>query len=408
MSNKTLVIHRERYRGQLSVGARNGNRIFVGWLASDPTSDLDFHIYTKNLTEYMSVEMSKIGFKTQSYSESKLTLLQQAEMCKMDFCLINQRGYWSSQINHEITNYLDNIYSNQSIIGDFKNLTGISLVNMKWWVQAGRPDPDSSDFCWFAKQHGASGWPEQLIKTVNLNPALDTHQQVLQNFKNTVLNTNVFFCANTEQINLNPERDIPTDEIITVAGGLGAILLAYSNQMPPGSGIRIIDTSPLAIAMSRRIIQEWDGEDYPAFVKMLMEQNPDQLVNFRGVRQLHIAARSLPKLSDFKNWFNTVFKTYDITYQQLDLMDFQQVQDLLTSIDVSRKRTVVINFSNVYHYVPSSFDYGYDIRNDLNNQTVRLISELAEQGDTQIEFLGCQPGDFYNVLRMFPWRKTKE
>ena len=398
----------KRYLGALKVGEDTGNRIFVGWLAANPTEDQDFQTYSKNLAEYMSYEMHMAGFKHQGYSDTPLELLNRAASADMTFCLINQIGYWSSQFNHEITNYLNKYYSGESIVGDYESFGGITLVNIDWWVQAGRPDPESTEFSTLAHQASVSSWPEGLIAVVDMDPDLDNHDSIMERMHRTVLNTDVFFCANTEDRDITPDRNsaLVTDLIVTVAGGLSAVLMAYTNNMPAGSSIQVIDTSPLAIAMSKKIFQEWDGTNYMEFVHQLMEQNLDRYDDFRGVRNLPLIEQLLSELPDFVPWFRDVFSTYDISYATVDLMNYDQTAKLLDSIDISKHRQVVINFSNVYHYVPSSFYNNHNNRRSLAIRVMSKVGDLSVGGNTKIKLLMKVPEGVSKLLSMFPWRNN--
>jgi hypothetical protein len=394
------------YLGSLNVGASTGEQITVGWLPAPDNTDLDFQTYSKNLAEYMACEMHFAGFQNQIYSDSVSDLLERTELLGSKFCLINQIGYWSSQFNHEITRYLTQHYTGQSVVGDL-DLRGITLVNISWWVQAGRPAPGTAEFKLLATRAGYSDWPTDLIIVADMCPTAPDYDNTMASLHATTFNTDVFFCANTEDRNLTPDTSPAqvTDHIITVAGGLSAVLMAYTYSMPANSTIQVIDTSPLAIEMSQQIFNHWDGVDYKKFVEQLMAQNPDQVLNFRGIRQLDLIDSVVSQLPGFRTWFLEVFPTYNISYSFVDLMNYSDVEQLMSCIDLTQDRQVVVNFSNVYHYVPSSFYMNYDTRRSLSVKVMRLLGDMTVSNKTKIKLLGGHLPNHKKMLDMFPWRK---
>jgi hypothetical protein len=418
------------YRGAEGLDHNIVQQVLVGWLKAQPTSVAEFHDFSKKFSEYQSCEMHLVGFVDQAYGNTILELLTTAEAQGKQFCLVHEIGNLHGQLLNEFEGFMNHHYSNQAIVGinEYQRLGGVMLINIGWWVSAGRPDPATDEFLVSAFQHGVRNWPDEAskeysfmeIKITNLHPTTPNgYKRVLERVRKTLFNTDVFFCANTEDFNLSMQvSDIPTDTIISIAGGLSAVLMAYSNQMPPGSDIHIIDCSPLAIKMSKEIFENWDGTNYAGFIQQLMEKDPTINEKLRGVRKLSEINQSIDKLPNFVEWFNSTFKTYKIHYTELDLMEYQPVKELLMSvcgIDPElnpekhmrrglKTRRVEINFSNVYHYAPSAFYFGYTERKSMAEKTQRLAYRLSDMTATEIQLNGGSIGEYTELLEMFPWR----
>ena len=425
--------NKEIYRGTLNVGGHLSDGILVGWLRAEPTSNTEFHVYSKNTAEYLACEMHMIGFTDQIYGDTVLELLNKTEKSGKKFCFINQIGYWSSQIHHEFEYFITNTYSNEAVVGinEYDLLCGIALVNIDWWVSAGRPDPNTDEFYIQATKQGIRRWPNELtrdykfqeIKINNMHPANpDGHQRIMERMHRQIFQTEIFFCANTEDFSMEPVHDgIVTDTIITVAGGLSAVLMAYSNNMPAGSTIHVVDTSPLAIRMSREIFENWDGANYADFIQSIIQADSSITERLRGVRQLSAIDDAIKKLPGFDEWFKSTFKTYKINYTQLDLMQYDSVKKLLMEVTGAvtdndpdrimilkaaqqKTRRVDINFSNVYHYAPSSFYVDYNTRRTMSVNLSRLVARLSALTSTTLRLNGGTIADYNELLEMFPWR----
>jgi hypothetical protein len=419
----------EIYRGTVTIHNISDN-IVVGWLRADPTSNTDFHVYSKNTAEYLACEMWMIGFTDQIYANTVLELLKKTEAAGKQFCFINQIGYWSSQLHHEFEYFINNTYAGESIVGinDQQLVGGICLVNIDWWVAAGRPDPETDEFYIQAVDHGVRCWPDEVtkdfkfqeIKINNLHPSTPNYHRVMERMRENTLETEVFFCANTEDFSLRYEdTGVTTDTIITVAGGLSAVLMAYSNRMPAGSTIHVVDTSPLAIAMSKQIFENWDGTDYAGFINKLIAADGSIAAKLRGVRQLKAIDVAISGLDGFPQWFNSTFKTYNIYYTELNLMQYEPVKKLLIDVaglghdpdkilvrsSLPKQRRVDINFSNVYHYAPSAFYVNYDTRREIAVKVSRFIGRISASSTTEIRLNGGAIADYTPLLEMFPWRK---
>ena len=422
------------YRGTVNVGSKLDQEVIVGWLKADPTGHPDFPVYSKNTAEYLACELQMIGFNDQIYGDTILEILQKTELAGKRFCFLNQIGYWSSQIHHEFNYFINNTYSDQAIVGIdlYGRLCGLALVNIDWWISAGRPDPETDEFYVAAIAQGVRRWPDshskdylfQEIRVSNLNPATaHEYDRVMDRMNRLILQMDIFFCANTEDFALDAVNDgIPTDTIITVAGGLSAVLMAYSNNMLPGATIHIVDTSPLAIAMSREIFQNWDGTNYADFIHKLIDADIDVSARLRGVRLLPAIDEALKKIPGFPEWFNNTFKTYNIHYTELNLMEYEPVKKLLMMVsgidDMHdpdktlivksarlKQRRVDINFSNVYHYAPSAFYIDYNTRFEMSNKLARLVARISAASTTVLHLNGGNIINYTKLLEMFPWRK---
>jgi hypothetical protein len=404
------------YQGRPTTIAKSLNDdILVGWFAAEPTDDPKFLQMSRNMSEFLTCEMVYTGFWNQVYSDSLVEILHQAEQQSRRFCLLHQVGWWGGGLYHMISDIINTQYNEQAVLGlgGPQDLNGILLINIKWWVEAGRPDPKSDEFFKLATQAGGIPWPMTTLRRArvsNLHPAAGAEHHACMAEE---LDTDVFFCANTEDFSLSTTQDQTniTDTIITVAGGLSAVLLSYTECMPPGSKIVVIDNSPTAINMSRMVFERWDGQEYSKFIETLISEKFIQPTKLRGRHKLPQVDEGLKKIPGFVEWFNTVFKTYQIEYRSVDLLDTRAVKFLLEDVIMNPAATnsgtgrkVFINFSNVYHYMPTAAHLSYDSRSAVSDEVSQLIMQTCRLANAKPKVKSSRILDFTDILRMFPWR----
>lgn len=393
------------------------NDMLVGWFPALGSQCPDFQSRSRNMAEFLACEMVYAGYLNHVYDHSLLKIFQAAEAQGRRFCLLVQVGWWSSALIYSIDSILDSHQNRPSVIGlgGNDNLSGMSIVDIDWWVSAGRPDPGNIDFFQLARQHGAVGWPERagerILRIMSLHPdASETHKRRFAEESDI----DIFFCANTEDFSLDTvsAHNYTTDTIITVAGGLSAVLLSYGEQMPAGSRIVVVDTSELAIKMSKLIFQEWDGENYAEFMERLIAQGTVNVKKLRGEHKLRKVDAELKKIPGFVEWFNTVFKTYKIEYRDVDLLNPDSVKNLLEDVILrhgpssTSSRRVYIHFSNVYHYMPTAAVVSYDVRRSVAAKVKEIIVDVCARGNVTSSKIKDIGRDLRGVLNVFPWRQA--
>mgnify|MGYP003651785316 CR=1 FL=1 len=144
-----------------------------------------------------------------------------------------------------------------------------------------------------------------------------------------------FFIANTENLPItkfalqeriekykSPGRthfDGKFDQIIVPAAGMSPLIYAFKFNLKKGQRLVIYDVNKFAINLTRRIIEEYKGQDYIDFAHNLMDSyiKPGEEWNdyFKGVPQLGDMKETIEKLNKkgFQQWIDDILPTLQIT-----------------------------------------------------------------------------------------------
>ena len=311
-----------------------------GWLYNNSIKDDFARGYTKNLTDYWSMELG-FYFHEQMANDTIEGLLENAVENKYKKILVFKQGTTplSNFKEQFVQFYEDN--KDATFIGhivdkgdEYYSLHPQAfMIDVDWWIKAGKPawgSPENKPLEAIEPARSISNWhddytphwigPGKNNKTYNakhtgwnlVKSLLDDQQRIVSWNKNIrdekhysypeikedgprhlsgvmeQIDLDIFFIANTEplrDIHLEverrklqyPEWDEKWDTLVVPAAGLTPLIYAFELGCDKYSKILVYDISKFAINITKTIIEKWDGTNYEKFATDLMNQlAPDE------------------------------------------------------------------------------------------------------------------------------------
>lgn len=306
-----------------------------GWLYNNTIKDDFARGYTKNLTDYWSMELG-FYFHEQMADDTIEGLLTQAHKNGYKKILVFKQGTTPlSNFKEEFVKFYEK-NSDCTFIGhivdkgdEYYSLHPQAfMIDVEWWNNAGCPEwgePSNTPLEAVEPARSMDNWhddytphwiaPGKISRTYTsthtgwniIKAMLDDGKRIVSWNKEirtekhysypevkqdgyrhlsgvtNQIDMNIFFIANTEplrDLHLEVERrklqypdwNEKFDTLVVPAAGLTPLIYAFELGCDKYSKLLIYDISKFAISITRAIIEEWDGNDYESFAKKLMHK----------------------------------------------------------------------------------------------------------------------------------------
>lgn len=427
----------------------NSKEIALGWLYNNNIKDDFAKGYTKNLTDYWSIEFYHF-FQTQFADENIYDLLKKAYDNGFSSILVFKQGCTLRGPNFlpEFKKFL-NKNNNVKFIGHvldkvegyYEVHPQTFFIDLNWWAKSGFPEwgertwdspletlepirseenhHDEYTPYWIApgknlktyKGHRGEGW--NIVKSL-----IESGEKILSwprsirvskqyayaevendgprhraELLEEISTDELCFIANTETFpNIEyyiksrqlPEWDNNFHQVVTPAAGISTLVFAFKLGLKKGDNIVIYDISKFAIKYTETLINEWNvnNNSYTEFAEYYMKQNESG--GYRGMDKLIYTEELVDKLKEegFSEWVNNDLKHINIDTIELNLFDQHKHGELLELLDPTLM--TYFHFTNVFHYMPSSFYYSLKQKWQLSNDLIFKIKEQYTKNNALI------------------------
>lgn len=368
----------------------------------------------RNITEYWTQEISCYTNKI-TCNKDTLSILNWAESQNLDFVIVSAIGTNLSgrgNILNNLAQWFDENRDNITVVGHILDKKDryyelhhqFFIVNVKWWISVGRPDPGQESFEeWQAEEpvRSQENWhddytpywisPGSTCRTYSgrrwgwklIKAALDTGHTVrslTEQQRNTKfylypevpdyytkLHDIIFqmqmyghFVANTESVPTLPDN-VTVDTVVTTGGGVSPLLSAYLAGLKPGGKVIVFDCSPISIAIQsgfrnkKATFKNFREE----FRNLFNEGLPYE--NLSAVFKAEINVNRMQEIIDelmpqgLEDFINNVWPNLCYLPVRGDFFNPRDIDRIFDKIEPNEK--VLINLSNVFHYQNSAWFY---------------------------------------------------
>lgn len=412
--------------------SKNHNKeITLGWLYNNNIKDDFAKGYTKNLTDYWSIEFAHY-FPTQFAEETIYDLLKKAYDNGFSSILVFKQGCTlrGDRFLPELKTFL-NENNNIKFIGHildrqegyYEVHPQTFFIDLNWWAEVGFPEwgertrnspletlepirseenhHDQYTPHWIAPSknlktyQGLRGegwnivkaliesgekilsWPRsiRLAKQYAYAEVENDGPRHRAELLEEISTDELCFIANTETFEHIEHYDNNFQQIVTPASGISTLVFAFKLGLKKGDNIVIYDISKFAIKYTEALINEWNvnNNSYTEFAKHYMRRHESG--GYRGVNKLSITEEVVDKLKKegFAEWINNDLKHINIDTIELNLFDQHKHGELLQLLDPTLM--TYFHFTNVFHYMPSSFYYSLKQKWQLSNDLLFKIKK---------------------------------
>jgi len=424
--------------------------ITVGWLYNNNIKDDFAKGYTKNMTDYWSVELG-VFFSKQFASDTIFDLLTQAHKDGFSQIIVFKQGTTLRGPNflpefkkfHEANpdaKFIGHVLDRQE--GYYEVHPQAFFIDLNWWAEAGFPEwgertgnspletivpirskenhHDQYTPHWIAPGKDLKTYQELRGEGWNIVKALiESGEKVLSwphecrvakqyayaevkedgprhraQFLDEVQVTNSFFIANTETFPENLLEEATSrgrwplfEQIVCPAAGLTALIFAFKLGLKRRDTVLIYDVSKSAIEYTLKIFDEYDpNTSYIEFAKKMMDSVEG--VNFKGQNQLINSQETIDELNKegFAEWKKEEFRFMNIRIEQLNLFDVHRYKGLTRRIE---NKMTYIHLSNIFHYMPTSFYYSLQQRYELGRELLHKLHERSIDNNMLVYNADC-------------------
>jgi Fe-S cluster biosynthesis and repair protein YggX len=431
--------------------------ITVGWLYNNNIKDDFAKGYTKNMTDYWSVEFG-IFFDKQFAGDTIFDLLTQAHKDGFSQIIVFKQGTTLRGDSflpefkkfHEANpdaKFIGHVLDRQE--GYYEVHPQAFFIDLNWWAEAGFPEwgertwdspletivpirskenhHDQYTPHWIAPGKDLKTYQGQRGEGWNIVKSLiESGEKILSwshecrvakqyayaevkedgprhrsQFLEEIQFNNSFFIANTETIPFElmelataKHRWPLFEQIVCPASGLTALIFAFKLGLKRRDTVLIYDVSPSAIKYTLKIFDEYDpNTSYIEFAKKIMDSAEG--INFKGQNQLINAQELIDELNKegFAEWKKEEFGLINIRTEQLNLFDVHQYKGFTRRIE---NKMTYIHLSNVFHYMPTSFYYSLQQRYELGRELLHKLHERSVDNNMLVYNADCN-SDFRRI-----------
>jgi len=247
-----------------------------------------------------------------------------------------------------------------------------------------------------------SNWHSQLSDLIFTIPTVGGIEQVNELYLKNIRDRCSYYTCNTE-----PVYELENDTIkhlIMPCSGLHPWL--YISQVKNNPQLTFFDSSPFSCVFYRYMLDNWDGVDYPAFVRDYSRNSQDfQMTFYRKIDELdsywHTVQQYVQKHSG-KSFEEVWRENRDAIVFTGDILS----PTFLDRLAIDNHPTTVLSLSNILHYAPATFLNSVDT---MRSQEIRL-NKYIQDNYPSIKVLST--GAFLNSSNVTnfnpPWRQQHE
>ena len=424
--------------------------ITVGWLYNNNIKDDFAKGYTKNMTDYWSVELG-VFFSKQFASDTIFDLLTQAHKDGFSQIIVFKQGTTLRGPNflpefkkfHEANpdaKFIGHVLDRQE--GYYEVHPQAFFIDLNWWAETGFPEwgertgnspletivpirskenhHDQYTPHWIAPGKDLKTYQELRGEGWNIVKALiESGEKVLSwphecrvakqyayaevkedgprhraQFLDEVQVTNSFFIANTETFPENLLEEATSrrrwplfEQIVCPASGLTALIFAFKLGLKRQDTVLIYDVSQSALEYTLKIFDEYDpNTSYIEFAKKMIDSAEG--INFKGQNQLINSQELIDELNKegFAEWKKEEFSLMNIRIEHLNLFDVHRYKGLTRRIE---NKMTYIHLSNIFHYMPTSFYYSLQQRYELGRELLHKLHERSIDNNMLVYNADC-------------------
>lgn len=370
----------------------------IGWLVNSDIKDKAIEGITQNLLDFYSFKYRKIP---QVASHDLVELCNLGLQAGHKKILIFKQGIVLDDFIENTKEYWNNEYKDSVLIGNDLHTLYIDLI---WWEEAGKPNSYIELFNIAMEQKKkVSIWDIMLTGKGYINGYEETYRISFDLWKTR------WYAANTEDMGTKISNEI-TCSVYSTSGGLSPIVNAYLNNLKGFGQLVCFDIQPLALHMQRYIFENWNGRDWKDLITKYMKENPMLGRQFTCTERLDEMDEYIQTLGKpFQVWWNSIAKTFNIDYLEIDIMNFPAMKkDLESSRDYSNDgEKVLIDVSNAFNFEINSILYSKDTRIQVEADYLNYFKEHKDKFITKGFDLGIINNDksFPFLPKLFPWQQ---
>ena len=228
---------------------------------------------------------------------------------------------------------------------------------------------------------------------------------------------NFFAAWNTDMLHRSIEFEGPVEQYITVGVGLHWINNLNTVGFTEDTKVIFTDINSNFLEFTKKLIDEWDGDDYLSFYESHLPIIPDGA-------PVDILKYSKHADKEFQN-FKGLFDDWPSLWNKIKKLKFEFVLVDYTSYYtlrwMSADKKTLINLSNLFNFEPFSAIQGVKYRiaaenklikklQDLNPDMTLIVTSRAGDGfDTRLGYKIAKVKDFtltdINELKKLPWHE---
>lgn len=388
------------------------HNLVVGILANNRIKDQIADGYLKNLTEFYTQEFF-LGGLTVIYGENPEDLMAQTSELGKSHLVALKVGNITTSFLDTLINFFERFYDDEVLIGHildrgdsyYEIHPQFFLIDIKWWESVGKPMfgirrhnteweatiPERSNDNWHddytpkwikngstkrtytSKEYGwniislalDSGkkvgvWQKYMRDSKKyLYPEVEEAYAGNINEVLRLLDTSKFFCSNTEDIHVS--GNIVADTVICTAGGPSPILHAFAYNMKSGGNLVVVDVSELALNIMQDMFATWDGRDYHSWLEEYRKNSSAIRGRMIAFERVEKQSKWMDEIPGFEEWYNEVWPHINKQFIKQSILDVDQFTKRIDSF-FQPGNIVVVHTSNIFHYLPTSLFYNYNIR----------------------------------------------
>ena len=207
------------------------------------------------------------------------------------------------------------------------------------------------------------------------------------------------FIANTESF--WQVHDNNFDSIVCSAGGISPILTGFFTNLKPNSQILVADINHFSLVCQKKIVDALINKTITVnqIEQFLREMTNEYSIDNNGY-DMFSADNKISNMqeeinqhsNELQNFVDNILPNIEIEYKQIDYFDdAPSIAGRIEKLLKDRKK-VYINFSNIFHYYPTSLLYNYEDRYNLYK---RLLVSLYQK----------DPNKYYTTREGYPIKK---
>jgi len=433
------------YSGTAEEGHRISDRVAIGWLANDRIKDPLWKNLLQQIAEFYCIEAEIHGYEYQFYHEDPAELCRQARDVGCTHVLILKIGLFPVQLLDYFTSWFENYYNGEVFYGHVLDKGDLyyeihpqcMLVDVNWfcehvgvfeqrfrgrladfvqpqrsaenfhneytpkWVKQGEVIRTYEGTCWgwniveegLQTETGIGIWPQKIRDTYHYAYGEVEQDYIGKKAKiiSSLCQKESFYIANTEDFKLESTPEYKDHEvhrtIYCTAGGMSAPFLAYQHfgTAEENQKLVIMDRSMIAIGMSDAV---WHS--FKPTKQTYKQWCRDYFSKYKWMKRLCQGVHNIERFSDFidyhegfKEYFEERFKTLDRDYEEIDLLDFDDLKMVLVRYTLKEaarnpdtQYEAYINLSNIFHFYQTAAFHNTEERIAIKNKVEEFFREI--------------------------------
>lgn len=358
----------------------------------------NYNDITRNNLMYAYTQMGSPRFRPERYIGTSIheamSMAADDPNNKHDTCAVIVEGFIHVGFRNQLTNFLNSDeYNGEVLIGHildrgdeyYELHPQTFVVSLKWWDSIGRPilmPGENQEFVanepirseenhhdeytplWVAPGNTPRTYTNTRIGWNWIKAALDGGHTI-KSFNKLVRSSKRFmyhrgpgkylnlgavtssfksgyYCYNTEPLAHEPEHEL--DTLFTPAAGPMPWVLAKNKRLKKGAHVIVYDTSFMALDMTYKVHQKFDGSNYDQVIQEITDSMPSFADSF-----LINKDDSWSGDDEFKAWFEEYVPTYTFHFMRLDMYDYGHLKET-----VDGNANSYFHCTNVYEFLSTS------------------------------------------------------